>query len=315
MSADLDKQLRVLAKGELLSEDVLKRLCEKLKDSFIQEPNVVPVAAPVTVVGNLHGQLYDLFETFRVGGAPPDTNYLFLGDYVSMGFFSVETMSLLICLKLRFPERVTLLRGRHETRRLSTVYGFYNEIIRKYGTPKVWNYFVDLFDYLPIAAVVEKSIFCVHSGISQHVDSIDQLRCLYRCQEIPLKGIVYEMLNSNPVLSKKESASVEKWKDPSVDVQLSFGADDLKKFMTNNDLGHVVRSNQLCIDGYQQIFSGKLSTIWGAPNFMNRCGNVASILEIADNLDRSFNTFHAAPNSERTQLSLEATKAVLDYYS
>jgi len=298
-----------LAKGELLSEEVLKRLCEKLKDTFIQEPNVVPVAAPVTVVGNLHGQLHDLFETFRVGGAPPDTNYLFLGDYVSMGFFSVETMSLLICLKLRFPERITLLRGRHESRRLTQVYGFYNEIIRKYGTPKVWNYFIDLFDYLPIAAVVEKQVFCVHSGISQYTDSIDQLRCIYRCQEIPLKGIVYEMLNSNPV-QKKE---IEKSKDN--ETQLFFGPEDFKKFMFCNELGHMVRSNQLCIDGYQQIFSGKLSTIWGAPNFMNRCGNVASILEIADNLDRSFNTFHAAPASERTRLNLEATKAVADYYS
>jgi len=219
-------------------------------------------------------------------------------------------MSLLICLKLRFPERITLLRGRHECRRLSQVYGFYNEIIRKYGTPKVWNYFIELFDFLPIAAIVEKSIFCVHSGISQHTDSLDQLRCIYRCQEIPLKGIVYEMLNSNPVLSKKENE-----KPREGEVQTSFGPEEFKKFTTTNDISHMVRSNQLCIDGYQQIFNGKLTTIWGAPNFMNRCGNVASILEIADNLDKSFNTFHAAPASERTRLNLEATKAVVDYYS
>jgi len=83
--------------------------------------------------------------------------------------------------------------------------------------------------------------------------------------------------------------------------------------MNTNELSHMVRSNQLCIDGHQLLFGTKLSTIWGAPNFMNRCGNVASILEIADNLDRLFNTFHAAPN--QVELPLEATKPVLDYYT
>jgi len=307
---DLDKHLRSLVKGEILGEEVIKRLCEKLKEAFIQEPNVVPVQAPVTVVGNLHGQFYDLLEMFRVGGTPPDTNYLFLGDYVNVGYFSVETVTLLVCLKLRFPERITLLRGRHETRRLSKVYGFYNEVIRKYNSPKVWQYFTDLFDYLPIAAVIDKSIFCVHSGISQYVETIDQIRCVKRCQETPLKGIVYELLNSNPVLEKKEP---EKGKD--TETQVTFGQEEFKKFMTANDLSHFVRSNQLCIDGHQQLFGAKLSTIWGAPNFMYRCGNVASIMEIADNLDKSFNTFHAAPVSERVILPLEATKAVLDYYS
>jgi len=308
---DLDKHLRSLTKGEILSEETIKKLCEKLKEAFVQEPNVVPVQAPVAVVGNLHGQFYDLLETFRVGGAPPDSNYLFLGDFVSVGYFSVETVSLLVCLKLRFPERITLLRGRHESRRLSKVYGFYNEIIRKYSNANVWQYFVDLFDYLPIAAVIENSIFCVHSGISQHAETIDHLRCLHRCQEIPLKGILYELVNSNPsILEKKEP---EKGKES--EVQLVFGQDEFKKFMSTNNLSYMVRSNQLCIDGYQQIFGAKLATVWGAPNFMYRCGNVAAILEIADNLDKSFNVFHAAPTSEQVTLPLEATKAVLDYYT
>jgi len=306
----LDKHLRSLTKGEIIHEDTLKKLCEKLKEVFNQEPNVVPVLAPVAVVGNLHGQFYDLLETFRVGGAPPDSNYLFLGDFVSMGYFSVETASLLVCLKLRFPERITILRGRHESHRLSKVYGFYNEIIRKYGNANVWHSFVDLFDYLPIAAVIENSILCVHSGISQHAETLDHLRCLYRCQDIPLKGIVYELVNANPVLDKKEP---EKGKES--EVQLTFGQEEFKKFMSTNDLSYMVRSNQLCIDGYQQIFGAKLSTIWGAPNFMNRCGNVAAILEISDNLDKLFNVFHAAPASERVSLPVEATKAVQDYYA
>jgi len=298
-----------LVKGEILNEDIIKKLCDKLKEVFIQEPNVVPVQAPVTVAGNLHGQFYDLLETFRVGGAPPDTNYLFLGDYVSVGYFSVETITLLVCLKLRFPERITLLRGRHETRRLTKVYGFYNEVIRKYNNVRVWQYFVDLFDYLPIAAVIDNSIFCVHSGLSQHAETLDQLRCVSRCQEIPLKGIIYELLNANPVLDKKEEKGKEN------EVQTTFGQEEFKKFMSNNDLSYMVRSNQLCIDGYQQIFGAKLSTIWGAPNFMYRCGNVATILEIADNLEKTFNTFHAAPASERVVLPIEGTKAVQDYYA
>lgn len=147
----------------------------------MQESNVVHVQAPVTVVGDIHGQFFDLIEIFKIGGFCPDTNYLFLGelrlppfqdalsnssagDYVDRGMFSVETISLLVCLKLRYPNRVTLIRGNHESRGVTQSYGFYTECSRKYGNANVWHYFTDMFDFLTLSVVINDQIFCVHGG-------------------------------------------------------------------------------------------------------------------------------------------------------
>ena len=110
-------------------------------------------------------QFYDLLEIFSIGGSIPETNYLFLGDYVDRGYFSVETISLLTCLKLRYPERVHLVRGNHESRGVTQSYGFYTECLRKYHGAKVWRLFTDMFDFLTLSVVIDNQIFCVHGGI------------------------------------------------------------------------------------------------------------------------------------------------------
>ncbi|WFD32153.1 protein-serine/threonine phosphatase [Malassezia sp. CBS 17886] len=116
MGLDLDACIEKLLNKQLLVDTVLKEICQKTKELLMQESNVVHISAPVTVVGDIHGQFYDLIEIFRIGGDAPNTNYLFLGDYVDRGLFSVETISLLTCLKLRYPHRVHLVRGNHESR-------------------------------------------------------------------------------------------------------------------------------------------------------------------------------------------------------
>ena len=81
-----------------------------------------------------------------------------MGDYVDRGYYSVETVSLLLAYKVRFKERMTILRGNHESRQITQVYGFYDECQRKYGNANVWKYFTDIFDYLPVTAVVENQV-------------------------------------------------------------------------------------------------------------------------------------------------------------
>ena len=124
--ADFEQYLAKLTHGTPLSESEVQHLCNKARETLTLEANVQPVSAPVTVCGDIHGQWHDLMELYRIGGSTPDTNYLFMGDYVDRGYYSVETVSLLVCLKVRYPERIHILRGNHESRQITQVYGFYD---------------------------------------------------------------------------------------------------------------------------------------------------------------------------------------------
>ena len=136
----------------------MKQLCGYVKELLSEECNVQPVSSPVTVCGDLHGQFYDLLELFRTGGECPETSYVFMGDFVDRGHNSVETLTLLLCLKARYPDRMTLLRGNHESRQITQVYGFYDECLRKYGNANPWRNCVDVFDHLSIAALIDGKV-------------------------------------------------------------------------------------------------------------------------------------------------------------
>lgn len=140
------------------------------------------------ICGDIHGQFYDLVELFKVGGECPDKNYLFLGDFVDRGYYSVETFLLLLALKVRYPDRITLIRGNHESRQITQVYGFYDECLRKYGSVNVWRYCTEIFDYLSLSAIIEDKIFTVHGGLSPSINTLDQIRVIDRKQEVPHDG-------------------------------------------------------------------------------------------------------------------------------
>ena len=168
------------------------------REILSKESNVQPVKCPVTDCGDIHGQFHDLMELFKIGGKSPDTNYLFMGDYVDRGYYSVETVTLLVALKVRFRERITILRGNHESRQITQVYGFYDECLRKYGNANVWKYYTDLFDLLPLTAVVENKIFCLHGGLSPNLDTLEQIRQIDRQVEVPHEGPMCDLLWSDP---------------------------------------------------------------------------------------------------------------------
>ena len=155
---EVDIWIETLFKCQPLSQSCATKLCSRMRTILIEEENVHCVRSPVTVCGDIHGQFYDLMELFRVGGCPPETNYLFLGDYVNRGYFSLETVSLLFALKVRYPDKITLLRGNHEARQITQMYGFYDECMKNYGNSNVWKYFTNIFDFLPLAAVVERQV-------------------------------------------------------------------------------------------------------------------------------------------------------------
>ncbi|OBA21430.1 Metallo-dependent phosphatase [Metschnikowia bicuspidata var. bicuspidata NRRL YB-4993] len=269
-STDLDyclEQLLERRPPRLLPEETVHALCQQLKSQLLGAPNILLLRLPCTVVGDIHGQYHDLLEVFRIGGAPPSTNFVFLGDYVDRGYYSVETMTLLVALKLRYPER---------SRTITTNYGFYTEILHKYGgSLKVWHHFTELFDFLPLGATIDGRIFATHGGLLPLCQQLDQIRVVDRFKEIPHDGIMADLV----------------WLDPDPDIadfQLLprgagylFGREVVTKFCHDNGLVQLVRAHQLCHEGFISYWQGKCLTIWSAPNYCYRCGNLASVLEIS----------------------------------
>ncbi|KIJ60013.1 hypothetical protein HYDPIDRAFT_161470 [Hydnomerulius pinastri MD-312] len=330
---DLDACIQQLLRKQLLHEALLREICEKTKEVLMRESNVVHVSAPVTVVGDIHGQFYDLIEIFRIGGYAPHTNYLFLGDYVDRGLFSVETISLLTCLKLRYPDRVQLIRGNHESRAVTQTYGFYTECVRKYGSSHVWTYFTDMFDFLTLSVVIDDRIFCVHGGLSPSIHSVDQIKVVDRFREIPHEGPMADLVWSDPDAEKEDFAISPRsvishnlldpllyycsvlFAYPCAELKLvyrgagyTFGSGVVHKFLETNNMSHILRAHQLCMEGYSSLFDKHLSTVWSAPNYCYRCGNSASILEVGPGESMYFNVFEAAPENERDGPSHQAAQ-------
>eukprot|EP01060_Flectonema_neradi_P023013 TRINITY_DN31240_c0_g1_i1.p1 TRINITY_DN31240_c0_g1~~TRINITY_DN31240_c0_g1_i1.p1 ORF type:complete len:322 (+),score=40.41 TRINITY_DN31240_c0_g1_i1:97-1062(+) len=299
---DIDVLIERLKNGEMLEAEELIWLCSTVKDILVEESNVKKVESPVTIVGDVHGQFYDLLELFRVGGWPPDTNYLFLGDYVDRGYYCVETISLLFCYKVRYPARLTLLRGNHETRSTSVVYGFYHECLLKYNNPEVWVKIMDAFDCLTISAVVSRTIFAVHGGLSPAIQDVSHIKSINRFREIPKDGPFSDLMWSDP------DQQYDGFTTSARGAGYQFGEDIVDVFLHRNNLSSVVRAHQLCSGGYQLLFDGKCATVWSAPNYCYRCKNEAAILEVDSDLllsaqgrpqPRHFNVFAEAPEHVR----------------
>eukprot|EP00043_Microstomoeca_roanoka_P008658 m.83269 g.83269 ORF g.83269 m.83269 type:complete len:307 (-) comp14339_c1_seq4:57-977(-) len=285
---DLDRQIAKLEKRELISEDEVRVLCEKARELLEAEGNICYVSAPVTICGDIHGQHYDLMELFEVGGKAPFQNYLFLGDFVDRGHYSVETFLLLLALKVRYPRRVTLLRGNHESRSITQVYGFYDECIKKYGSLVVWQLCTEVFDLLSLAAVVDNSIFCVHGGLSPAITTLDGIKSLERKIEVPQEGPMCDLLWSDP-------DEVDGWQQSPRGAGYLFGKEVSKKFCDDNKMSMVCRAHQLVMEGFKWHFDRVVCTVWSAPNYCYRCGNVAAMMQVDENLDSSFLIFQAAP--------------------
>lgn len=281
---------------ELICETQVKSICAKVREILIEEANVQVIDTPVTICGDIHGQFHDLMELFRVGGSPPNTNYLFLGDYVDRGYNSVETFILLMLLKCRYPDRITLIRGNHESRQITQVYGFYDECVRKYGSGQVWKHCTEIFDYLSLAAVIDGKLFCVHGGLSPSIATLDQIRVLDRKIEVPHEGPMCDLLWSDP----EEGCSG--WGISPRGAGYLFGGDAAELFCENNDFLRICRAHQLVMEGYKLHFRKRVVTVWSAPNYCYRCGNVAAIMEVTEeNIDSDpvFEVFEAATVENR----------------
>jgi len=293
-SQDLDKWYEHVKDCNCLNELEMKHLCEKVKELLLAESNVQPVSSPVTICGDIHGQFYDLLELFKTGGELPQTNYVFMGDYVDRGYHSLEVFTFLLILKVRYPDKITLLRGNHECRQITQVYGFYDECQQKYGNANVWKYCTQVFDLLTLAAIIDNNVLCVHAGLSPDIRTLDQIRIISRQQEIPHEGPFCDLMWSDP-------EEIETWQISPRGAGWLFGSKVTTEFNSINNLRIVARSHQLVQEGYKLIFDEKLVTVWSAPNYCYRCGNDAAILVLSEG-KQEYRLFKAIPESEQKNI-------------
>ncbi|XP_039113874.1 serine/threonine-protein phosphatase PP1-like [Dioscorea cayenensis subsp. rotundata] len=266
-----------------LSEAEIRQLCVESRRIFLSQPNLLRLSAPIKICGDIHGQFIDLLRLFECGGFPPSASYLFLGDYVDRGKHSLETICLLLAYKIKYPDKLFLLRGNHEDPKVNRVYGFYDECKRRFNV-RLWKIFTDCFNCLPVAALIDEKILCMHGGLSPELNTLDQIKDIERPTEIPDSGLLCDLLWSDP----DPDPSTEGWGESDRGVSCTFGANKLVEFLEKNELDLLVRGHQVVEDGYEFFAQRRLVTIFSAPNYCGEFDNAGALLSIDDSLLCSF---------------------------
>lgn len=275
-----------------VSETEIKELCERVRPILLSQPMLLELEAPLKICGDVHGQYSDLLRLFEYGGFPPQANYLFLGDYVDRGKQSLEVICLLLCYKIEYPNNFFILRGNHEAAGINRIYGFYDECKRRYSI-KLWKIFSDVFNCLPVSALVDEKILCMHGGLSPEMESLQQIADLSRPCDVPDVGLMCDILWSDP------DTSVSGWGENDRGVSFVFGADVVCDFLEKHNLELVVRAHQVVEDGYEFFAGRRLVTLFSAPNYCGEFDNAGGLISVDENLMCSFMILKPSTRSER----------------
>lgn len=295
-----------LENNQHIEESVVVAICHKLSEILSHEPNVLMLQSPITVVGDIHGQILDLFKMFRESGQVWEgKQYLFLGDYVDRGYCSIETFTYLALLKIKYPTSVYLLRGNHESRKVNQMYGMFNDCLQVYGHSGIWFLFNEMFDLLPVSAVIDHHIFCVHGGLSPSLKLIGRISTdIYRKQEIPQSGAFTDFCWSDP-------DDVSKFFPNRRGAGFLFGQKETEEFLHLNKMDLIARSHQLSMTGYTWHFDKKLITVWSAPNYMYRSQNKAAVMKINGKGEEP--QFHVYTEDSRS--SIKPEDIIISYFT
>ena len=275
-----------------LKEDEIKFLIDQSLKIIKDQKMLVELEAPLHVCGDIHGQYYDLLRIFEHCGYPGEYNYLFLGDYVDRGKQSLETVCLLLCYKIKYPDKVTLLRGNHESSVTNRIYGFYDECKRRYNV-RLWRSFTDLFNWLPVAAIIDEKILCMHGGLSPDLKNIQNIQEISRPTDIPDTGLLCDLLWSDP------DKDVLEYDENDRGVSVIFGEKIVQDFNKKNDLDLIIRAHQVVDDGYEFFAQRQLITIFSAPNYCGEFDNSAGIMIIDESLTCSLKVLRPVENLKK----------------
>ncbi|KAK8749040.1 hypothetical protein OTU49_015654 [Cherax quadricarinatus] len=265
-----------------MDEGKIRALVSAARQVLLEQPTLVELEAPVNIVGDIHGQFNDLLRHFDKLGYPPHQNYLFLGDYVDRGKQSLETICLVLAYKVKYPNNFFILRGNHECASINRIYGFYDECKRRYNV-KLWKTFTDLFNCLPLAALIEGTILCMHGGLSPDLQNLEQLRAIERPLNVPDSGLTCDILWADP---DEEGRG---WSPNDRGVSWTFGGDVLKAFLEHHDLSLIVRAHQVVEDGYQFFQKRSLVTLFSAANYCGEFDNAGAVMGVSEDLTCWFN--------------------------
>eukprot|EP01028_Stygiella_incarcerata_P007709 TRINITY_DN3225_c0_g1_i1.p1 TRINITY_DN3225_c0_g1~~TRINITY_DN3225_c0_g1_i1.p1 ORF type:complete len:503 (-),score=134.42 TRINITY_DN3225_c0_g1_i1:203-1711(-) len=288
-----------LREGKIEKADAL-RIISLVSPVFEKEPNVLTVADPVTVCGDVHGQYYDLMKLLEIGGDPSNSSYLFLGDYVDRGCFSCEVCLLLFSYKILYPTTFFMLRGNHECRHLTNYFNFKKECLYKYDE-EVYNAFMKCFDHLPLAAILNHRFLCIHGGISPDILTIDEIRMINRHRETPSSGPMCDLLWSDP--SEDDDLPLDSHFMPNElrGCSYVYTSEAVKMFLRTNNLLSIIRAHEAQDEGYRLY--RKLDTtdfpsvicIFSAPNYCDTYGNKGAVIRFQNNL-MNIRQFNDAPH-------------------
>lgn len=264
-----------------LSEAEVSAIIYRSRDILYDQPVFLELEAPLRVCGDVHGQFSDVLRLLEIGGPPPSSNYLFLGDYVDRGKYSIETICLLLAYKIKYPENFFLLRGNHECASINRIYGFYDECKRRYDI-KIWKAFTDCFNVLPVCAVVEDRILCMHGGLSPELHDLEQLHHIVRPTDVPDTGLLCDLLWSDP------DKTVSGWGENDRGVSFTFGLDIVSNFLRKHNLDLICRAHQVVEDGYEFFARRSLVTMFSAPNYCGDFGNSGALMSVGEDLKCAF---------------------------
>ncbi|KAG0351912.1 3',5'-cyclic-nucleotide phosphodiesterase (PDEase) (3':5'-CNP) [Gamsiella multidivaricata] len=271
-----------------LTEDQAIYILQKATDIMKKEPNMLDVDAPMTVCGDIHGQYYDLMKLFEIGGDPETTRYLFLGDYVDRGYFSIECVLYLWSLKIWYPDSMFFLRGNHECRHLTDYFTFKAECKHKYSE-RVYDACTESFCALPLAALMNKQFLCVHGGLSPELNTLDDFRKINRFREPPTHGLMGDLLWADPLEEFGQEKTNEYFVHNHVrGCSYFFSYHAACAFLEKNNLLSIIRAHEAQDAGYRMYRKTKTTgfpsvmTIFSAPNYLDVYHNKGRKEELAE---------------------------------
>ena len=262
-----------------LSEREVIAVIDKAYPIIEKEESMLELEPPLYICGDIHGQFYDLLRVFDILKYPPESKFLFLGDYVDRGKRSLECILLLLCLKIKYPSRIFLLRGNHESADINRMYGFYDECKRKVSL-RIYKQFCNLFNILPITALVGEKILCMHGGLAYDLKNINELKTIKRPTEIPDAGLLCDLVWSDP----DESLYFDFRTNKERGISVCFSKKKVEEFTKENDLDLICRAHQVVEEGFQFFANMKLITVFTAPNYMEEFDNNGGILEVNEDM-------------------------------